>query len=252
MIVAINAFKGVGKDTFASIWQKLIWRARVESGLSSIANYSLKDMESFGATISLWERKKFADKLKDIICILLGCTRAQLEDQFYKESVLPEVWWYYNLGNNDIRPRWSFKNNSDNMICESRYLVKTTPRLLLQLMGTECGRNIIHPDVWVNSLMSEYVEKFPQVYNPKALLRLPNWLITDMRFSNEFDAVKEKNGKTVTIIGKHDFTKEELNAMHSSETSLLDHSFDYIIKNTKDLLYLEDQVNEVLVDMKLI
>ena len=31
------------------------------------------------------EIKKFADKLKDIVCLLIGCTREQLEDQEFKK-----------------------------------------------------------------------------------------------------------------------------------------------------------------------
>ena len=36
-------------------------------------------------------------------------------------------------------------------------LVKLTPRKLLQLLGTDCGRDIIHPNIWVNALFADYV-----------------------------------------------------------------------------------------------
>jgi hypothetical protein len=34
-----------------------------------------------------------------------------------------------------------------------------TPRRMLQLLGTDCGRNIIHPNIWVNATMVDYKEK---------------------------------------------------------------------------------------------
>ena len=40
---------------------------------------------------STFEIKKFADKLKDIVCLLLGCTREQLEDRGIKSLSLQEL-----------------------------------------------------------------------------------------------------------------------------------------------------------------
>jgi len=40
---------------------------------------------------------KFADKIKDITCLLLGCTREELEDREFKEKELGEEWWYWKL-----------------------------------------------------------------------------------------------------------------------------------------------------------
>jgi hypothetical protein len=43
------------------------------------------------------EIKKFADKLKDMVCVLLSCTREKLEDREFKNTPLGEHWrkWYY-------------------------------------------------------------------------------------------------------------------------------------------------------------
>ena len=43
-------------------------------------------------TDSNWKIKKFADKLKDIVCLLIGCTREQLEDRKFKETPLSSEW----------------------------------------------------------------------------------------------------------------------------------------------------------------
>ena len=99
--------------------------------------------------------KKFADKLKDIVCLMLGCTRDQLEDRDFKEKELGEEWWYwYDEVINKISCAYSettYQRESHQFT-----LIKLTPRRILQLLGTEAGREIIHPLIWINALMSEY------------------------------------------------------------------------------------------------
>ena len=46
---------------------------------------------------SNYQIKKFADKLKDIACLLIGCTREQLEDREFKEKELGEEWVAYKV-----------------------------------------------------------------------------------------------------------------------------------------------------------
>jgi hypothetical protein len=62
---------------------------------SSREGFSFSDFAketSFGKNQSGFEIKKYADKLKDFVCILIGCTREQLEDQEFKEKELGEEW----------------------------------------------------------------------------------------------------------------------------------------------------------------
>lgn len=96
-----------------------------------------------------------------MLCLLIGCTREQLEDIEFKNKELPEEWWYYKtkgLGNKYILK--SYGDNTilpeDLSIYNSRYLIKPTPRLLLQLLGTDCGRDIIHPNIWCFSTFEDY------------------------------------------------------------------------------------------------
>ena len=42
-----------------------------------------------------WKIKKFDDKLKDIVCLLIGCTGEELENEEFLEKELGEEWWYY-------------------------------------------------------------------------------------------------------------------------------------------------------------
>lgn len=261
MIVGISGRINSGKDTVGKIIQ--IISSFPKMSAERVVQHLNKDLAN-----NKFEIVKFADSLKDIICILLGCTREQLEDRDFKETPLPSEWWYYDLGDK-IVPRWSF-NKEDNYICEKRFLVKTTPRLLLQLMGTECGRNILHPNVWVNALMSKYKHRGTGEYNDQLekILELPNWIITDMRFPNELRAVKARDGLTLRVnrpkseshrmiimdASTEDRSKDVVIEAkeHPSETSLDNAKFDYTIENTGTIEELVEKVKEILIKEKII
>ena len=200
MITAISGKKNSGKDEVGKIIQYLT------HPLSKELTYEqFKNREVFHLTD--WKVKKFADKLKDIVCLLIGCTRADLEDEDFKNKELGEDWWKYKILEGSVF-RWAnldkYRETSNNQ----RFIVKLTPRKLLQLLGTECGRDIIHPDIWVNSLMGEYkpCEKhaFSQGRNPGRTFKsyqpkYPKWIITDLRFPNELEAVKKRDGLTIRV-----------------------------------------------------
>lgn len=125
-----------------------------------------------GTCLYPYEIKKFADKLKDIVCLLIGCTREQLEDREFKEKELGEEWWYYK-GETGL-----FPYNTPYEANKKLPLIKTTPRLLLQLLGTNCGRNIIHPNIWCNALFSEYhgdIEIWKDIVGYEGLYQISNF-----------------------------------------------------------------------------
>ena len=109
---------------------------------------------------SVWIQKSFAHKIKQITCILLGCTMEQLEDPIFKETPLGEEWWvwvYYEEPTSwdrtlTIHERIAKRNDTSGMA----YQRKLTPRMLMQMLGTEFGSDMVHPNLWVNSLMNEY------------------------------------------------------------------------------------------------
>jgi len=211
--------------------------------------------------------KKCADKLKDAICVILGCTRAQLEDRDYKEKELSEEWWCYQLGDGTLLPRGYYPNKPDNDMCEERYLVKLTPRKILQIFGTQGGRMVVHPNIWVNALFADY-----NSYSARGSeyeFEKSHWIITDIRFpENEGKAVSSRGGLLIGIkrlfnLRFPEYTElndaegydipEELgvvnpelykNLMHESETSMGDHSWcDVIIENNGTI---EELFNNVL------
>ncbi len=251
MLIGISGKIGSGKDLTGKIIQALTDKPGCFDGMDVITekevSYKVWDVPTFS-------NRKFADTLKDFICMLLGCTRERLEDRDFKEAELPEEWWYYKLGNGTILPRGYYPNEEDNQICEKRYLVKTTPRLLLQLMGTECGREILHPNVWVNAVMSHYKPTPLHGRESTKISELPNWIITDMRFPNELEAVKSRKGITIRVNrGTVERTgKVIVRDEHPSETGLDNATFDYVIENNGTIKDLVDQIRIILIKEKLI
>ena len=81
----------------------------------------------------------------------------------------------------------------------------------------------------------------------KTNLIYPSWCITDMRFPNEMDAVKERGGITIRVVrpGTESGT-------HPSETALDEATFDYEIINDGEIVDLIEKVKTILIKEKII
>lgn len=73
----------------------------------------------------------------------------------------------------------------------------------------------------------------------------PNWIITDMRFPNEFDAVKKRGGITIRVT-RHNHPNDLQPSTHPSETALDTHTFDYEIINDGTIEELINKVSDIL------
>jgi guanylate kinase len=309
MIYGISGKLNSGKDTVGSIIQYLT------SDYDDVTSYLVWLTSEYNQKdFNYWQIKKFADKLKDITCMLIGCTREQLEDREFKEAPLGEEWNRFVVWNtfkelnyeNPIQALFNTKKEAKDYILEidkeisyleeapratQVLLVKEqqmTPRLLLQLLGTECGRQILHPNIWVNSLMSEYKESYrdstqSEIDRMTELnggvfqggsknLGFPNWIITDPRFENEAKAVKDKDGIMIRVnrgikiqskeygeltmnLNEHKKLQHFENGTmeHSSETGLDDYDgFNYVIDNDGTIEDLIEKVKEILIKENLI
>jgi hypothetical protein len=231
MIIGISGKIKSGKDAIGKIIQMLA------QGIDS--NTQIKDyVKGTNITGFDWEIKKFADKLKDIVCLLINCTREELEDRDFKEKELGKEWWYYTDS------LFNSTDSEQNLYSYSKYhrqlkndldfyIIKLTPREILQLLGTEAGREIIHPNIWVNALFSEYTKS-------------SNWIITDVRFPNEIKAIKDKGGIVIRV-ERDDLLRLgylDKNA-HKSETALDDYKdWDYTIKNNDTIEELINKINK--------
>jgi hypothetical protein len=249
MIIGISGKIGSGKDLTGKIIQILTTFPRMFN--ERVMQHLDKELAN-----SPFKIKKFADSLKDMVCLLLGCTRERLEEREFKESVLGEEWWVWvNFDKTMI-----YAYTGQKMDPEYWTLQKTTPRTLLQLLGTECGREILHPNVWVNALMSKYVptgikttvssemiEHLSNRQDDKYLINpfeaiYPKWIITDMRFPNELEAVEKKGGITIRV----NRSKATESVEHESETALDKAEFKYTLENNGSIKDLVDKIREIL------
>jgi len=264
MIIGINGKIGSGKDTVGQIIQYLTTypeNLRVNPVFNQGFEYSLdysKNKEGFSFHNSNWEIKKFAGKLKQIASILTGATLEQLEDQEFKKQLLGPEWQkvtkyktYDELTHN--QKERVIGTPADKYLVPEEWIPDY--RWLLQTIGTDALRNVVHENIWVNALMADYTET---VWDPSLnAFVMPNWIITDMRFPNEMDAVKAKDGITIRVNRKgfpitHSKTGEthllsrDAFTEHPSETALDNHQFDYVIDNNGSISDLIDKVKDIL------
>ena len=116
----------------------------------------------------------------------------------------------------------------------------TCLRKKLQVAGTEQGRNVYGPDIWVRTL--ENWIKLRQIRGD----RIDVVLVTDCRFPNEAEWVIKNGGLLIRVESpernlfaldkeSEDDIEKLLSIMnHPSETSLDDFPFDYHIYNDED------------------
>jgi hypothetical protein len=231
MIIGINGKIGSGKDTVGSIIQYLT--DKNVKGMSFEDWYASNVYSVYQAT-GKWEIKKFAGKLKEIASLLTGVDVEKFEDQEFKKLNMPEYW------------------NRLQQSGRSKVWVPMTYRKFLQELGTEVMRNGLHTNVWVNALFADYKaeESWLNVQlSEKPELVYPNWIITDMRFPNEMEAVVEKGGITIRVVRDYALRggPEDPKNIHPSETALDGHIMHYEIINDGTIEDLIEKVKEILI-----
>jgi len=114
-----------------------------------------------------WKKESFAKPLKDVVAIIFGWDRSKLEgatkeDRAWRE--IPDEYWSKILG----KP--------------------FSPRLALQLMGTEAGRRVFGEPLWTASCLKRIQDDAAN-----------NYVVTDVRFNNEIVALNESGALLVRI-----------------------------------------------------
>jgi hypothetical protein len=254
MIIGISGKIGSGKDLVGQIMQVLLCDApdyintdsmndikSVLNWLNSIENTPWEEMmfpdhkiaKNFLSKHKTVEIKKFAGKLKEIAAILIGCDISDFEDREFKETELGEEWTKYRIITKGLPNYYvsTLQEAEDNVRNSNQRYVKVmmTPRLMLQLLGTEAGRDIIHPNIWVNALFASY-------------LKDSNWVVTDVRFPNEAQAIKDRGGIVIRV-DKPQLIERDFE--HLSETSLDNYEFDHVIDNNGSIEELIEKVKKL-------
>jgi len=226
MIIGINGKIGSGKDTVGSIIQYLT--DKNVKGMS-FEDWYASNVYSVYQAIGKWEIKKFAGKLKQIASLLTGVDVEKFEDQEFKKLEMPECW------------------NRLQQSGRSKVWAPMTYRQFLQELGTEAMREGLHTNVWVNALFADY--KY-EIHRSEVSTRAagfidqpvyPNWIITDMRFPNEMEAVELREGVTIKVVRPGTAV-----GTHPSEIALDDAYFDHVISNDGTIEDLIEKVRQVL------
>lgn len=232
MIIGISGKKQSGKDTVCSIMKALdIYynkeleisnKGTVVEFVKSCMSGRFSTLEAYRSITSRWEKHSFADSLKLSLSIILNVPRYKFEDEEFKRS-------YSKV----LKP-------DGKTFC--------TYRELLQIMGTEVCR-AISSDIWIRSLMDRYEQEYQDIYSLYSnSIDLPCWIVPDVRFPDEADAIVEKNG---FIIRVNRPTVE--GDVHISETAMDNYNnYRFIIENDKDIDSLILAVQAIMKQSKLI
>lgn len=218
MIVAISGKLGSGKDTIGQIIQCLTEDNLTDGEIFEVLEGKLQIPNPD------WQIKKMAGKLKEIASLILGVPVEKFEDRDYKESYLPDMWNYTDKN--------GFKK-------------QMTVREFLQRLGTDAMRDGLHPNTWANAFWSDYRPLDPENAIDEldySLCTFPNWIITDVRFPNEAQSVKERDSVLIRVNRGGD------TGNHPSETALDDwEDWDYVIDNNRTIDHLIDVVKGILI-----
>lgn len=120
-------------------------------------------------------KDSFAKSLKDMASVIFNWDRDLLEGitdesrQFREE---PDIFWEQKLD-------WIHHKGS-------KLSERFTPRFALQYLGTQLFRDNFHDDIWVSSMESR-------------LQNSNNVVITDCRFRNEMNMIKNLGGKIIWV-----------------------------------------------------
>ncbi len=148
----------------------------------------------------------FADPLYAAAAAITGLTVEQLQDRSRKEKALG----------------W----------------ISCSPRRLLQTLGTDWGRNMIHPEIWVMATMQ------------RADVAAGDICITDVRFPNEAEAIKARGGLVWRVVRPCVGVLSGEAAAHESERGIPDKYIDREILNNACLLSLAGLVDEALTEAR--
>jgi hypothetical protein len=234
MIIGINGYAGSGKDTVGTIIQYLQADTNIPlKGVLKKTPHHIWWLEERSG----WEIKKWAGKLKDIASLLTGIPVESFEDQEFKKTLLGPEW-----GTVTLNPL-----NSIPVFADIEFNSLISVREFLQRLGTDAIRDGLHTNAWVNALMAGYAKTVSDCGTSKKgtsvkCSKYPNWIITDTRFPNEAQAIKDKGGLLIRV--DRPGVKPVNN--HPSETGLDDWKFDYKIANVSDLKALSLTVKMIL------
>ena len=205
-------------------------------GVTGLIGSGKDTVADYLCTFHGFKRVSFAASLKDAVSSVFGWDRELLEgstktSREWREQT--DIWWSTRL-QMDITPRW-----------------------VLQYWGTEVLRNNFHKDIWVASVENKLRQS------------KDNIVITDCRFINEVNAIKNAGGTTMRVVrGKQpewydaavSYNKGEIGNMtwsiskakldklkvHASEYSSVGLGYDHYIDNNGTIDELHTSIQSII------
>jgi len=198
----------------------------------------------FLANIYGFKKESFAKPLKDAASDIFGWPRYLLEGDTDDSREFRET----------VDSYWSKILNKPNF----------TPRLALQLLGTQAGRDVFGENIWTASCIRRCCTG---EFQYKTVVE--NYVITDCRFRNEISAINEANGIVIRVkrgpdpdwasrwqtIPTHtdltNYMKTTHPEVHQSEWDWVGApGIQYVIENDGTIADLQKKVYDILVDLK--
>ena len=96
-----------------------------------------------------------------------------------------------------------------------------TPRVILQLMGTDFGRDMLHPELWLRLLAADIERMTANGITP---------VITDARFENEAAFVRNLGGTLIHVVNPETVSRTDA---HASENGVAFVDGDILFTNDK-------------------
>jgi hypothetical protein len=202
----------------------------IGSGKDTIADY-LTNFHGF-------RRESFANTLKDAVAQVFGWDRTMLEGRTKQAREWRE----------QVDPWWAERFNMPDL----------TPRLVLQLWGTEVCRKGFHDDIWIASLENKLRTSTDDV------------VISDCRFPNEIKSIKNAGGIVIRVkrgdepewykdaadmnagdrCMNYMMAKTRMSALgiHASETAWVGTKFDAVLTNDGTIDELMAKIKDLVQD----
>ena len=279
MIIGISGKLKCGKDLTAKIIKYLLWCDH------NVEKLSFDEWCDSLALEEYCQIKKFAQPVREVCSIITGIPVDDFDKIEIKDS-------YWNMETGEVKTLEELKNlyyytiiidtvqEYEKIILEEKLNgAWILIRLLLQYEGTNIGRFRRGENCWVNILMRNYKPILKDEYKNLAkddyhLLNeshfyYPIWVYSDIRFINEAEPVRKRNGILIRLNRKREFSNEmycqggrlspdwngitEIESTHESETEMDNYEFfKYLVDNNGTVGELIEKIREILIKEKII
>ena len=124
-----------------------------------------------------------------------------------------------------------------NDLCNKEHMLPEygcSTRHLLQTLGTEWGRKLIHPDIWI-TCAQKHIDNLSTV-------GFSSFVFTDVRFENEVRFIRTHAGTIIHLTGRGGIPGN-----HESESGVKQLPADWVFDNSGSIADLERQLIEFFV-----